>query len=221
MRKKQKATSEQVTCMLGIFQRKVDSGDAQSAINSIRSQGRARVVTFTGFSGTGYEDETDVREVILREFKNFDPSDTLVCAGATPEGIGMVYPVALQQGFRTAGIVSSLARTEGASLSTECEVVFVVDDTAWGGKQGNGRLSPTSQAMVDACDVMIGIGGGAIARDELAEALKKGKVVRFHKAEMNHALAAEKATKAGNEPPLDFIGEAQLLFPDQQQEDAP
>lgn len=215
------ATPEQVGRVLGAFRPELDSGDAQSAVDGIRSQGRARVVTFIGFSGTGYEDEAEVRETILKELKNFNPSDTLVCAGATPDGIGMVYPVALQKGFRTAGIVSSRARSEGASFSTECEVVFVVDDATWGGMQVNGRLSPTSRAMVGACDVMIGIGGGAIARDELAEALKKGKTVSFHNADMNHALATEKAAKAGKEPPSDFGGEAQSLFQNQQQGDRP
>ncbi|SEB22708.1 toll/interleukin-1 receptor domain-containing protein [Variovorax sp. YR216] len=209
------ATPEQVARVLGTFRREVDAEDAPSAINGIRSQGCARVLTFTGFSGTGYEDETEVRNLILEELESFDPADTLVCAGATREGIGMVYPIALQKGFRTAGIVSSRARSEGAKFSTECEVVIVVEDTTWGGKQGNGRLSPTSQAMVGACDVMIGIGGGAIARDELDEARKKGKSVRFHKADMNHKLAAEKAAKAGEEPPRDFAGEAQSLFSDQ------
>lgn len=208
------ATPEQIARLLGVFRREVDSGDAQSVVDGMRAQGRTHVVTFTGFSGTGYEDEVEVREAIVKELKNFDPSDTLVCAGATPEGIGMVYSIALQKGFRTAGIVSSRAHAEGARFSTECEIVFVVDDSTWGGKQDNGRLSSTSQAMVGACDVMIGIGGGAIARDELAEALAKGKTVRFHRAEMNHALAAEKASKAGNELPLDFGGEAQTLFPD-------
>jgi len=193
----------------------IDVGDAQSAVEGIRAQGRARVVTFTGFSGTGYEDEERVRAVVRGELEKLDPGDTLVCAGATPEGIGMVYPIALLQGFRTAGIVSSQARTQGAGFSTECEVLFVVDDPTWGGKQSDGRLSPTSQAMVDACDVMIGVGGGAIARDELEEARKTGKTVRFHAADMNHALAAEKAAKAGKEPPKDFGGEAQSLFPDQ------
>ena len=215
------ATPEQAARVLGVFRRELDSGDTQSAVEGIRSLGRACVVTFTGFSGTGYEDEAEVREAIHMELKNFDPSDALVCAGATPEGIGMVYPIALQKGFRTAGIVSSRARSEGVSFSTECEVVFVVDDNSWGGKQCNGRLSPISQAMVDACDVMIGIGGGPIARDELAEALKKGKTGRFHKADMNHALAKEKAAKAGKESPHNFSGEAQSLFSDKQKDDGP
>jgi hypothetical protein len=207
------ASPEQVTRLLGVFRREMDSDDAQSVVDGIRSQGRAHVVTFTGFSGTGYEDEVEVREAILKELKNFDPSDTLVCAGATPEGIGMVYSIALQKGFHTAGIVSSRAHSEGANFSTECEVVFLVDDTTWGGKQDSGRLSSTSQAMVGSCDVMIGIGGGAIARDELEDARQRGKTVRFHKADMNHALAIKKAADAGKDPPHDFGGEAQTLFP--------
>lgn len=206
------ATPEQVARVLGVFRRELTCGDAQAAVDGIRSQGRARVVTFIGFSGTGYQDETEVRDTILKELKNFDPSNTLVCAGATAEGIGVVYTIALQNGFRTAGIVSSQARSQGARFATECEIVFVVDDATWGGRQDNGRLSPTSQAMVAACDVMIGIGGGAIARDELEEARNKSKVWSFHKADMNHALAAEKAANAGKDPPTDFGGEAQSLF---------
>lgn len=211
------ATPEQKARVLGAFRREVDSEDVQSAIDGIRSQGRARVVTFTGFSGNGYEDETEVRDTILAELKNFAPADTLICGGATPEGIGLVYPTALQKGFRTVGIVSSLARSEGVSFSTECEVVFVVDDTAWGGKHSNGRLCATSLAVVGASDVMIGIGGGTIARDELEEARKRGKTVRFHKADMNHALAAANASKAGSETPDDFGGEAQSLFPNDEE----
>ncbi len=213
------ATPEQAARVLGVFRREVDCADAQSAVDGIRALGRAHVLIFTGFSGTGYEDDAGVRQTIANELTMFDPADTLVCAGATPEGIGMVYSVALQRGFRTAGIVSSQARQEGASFATECEIVFVVDDASWGGRQGNGCLSATSQAMVRACDVMVGIGGGSIARDELAEALKISKTVRFHTADTNHALALAKAAKVGKEPPTDFGGEAQLLFADQRQEE--
>src|SRR5262249_12037499 len=106
----------------------------------------------------------------------------------------------------------SQARSQGASFSNECEVVFVVDDATWGGRQGNSRLSPTSRAMVGACDLMIGIGGGAVAGGGLEEERDTGTTERFHKADMNHALATEKAAKAGKEPPSDFSGEAQSLF---------
>ncbi len=214
-------TPEQVAQVLGGFRREVDSMDTQAAVEGIRSQGRARVVTFLGFSEAGYEDEAEVSETLLAELNHFDPLDTIVCSGATTEGIGMVYPLAVRQGFRTAGVVSSLARGQGVQFSTECEVVFIVDDKTWGGKQANGRLSATSKALVGASDVMIAIGGGAIARDELEEGRKQGKTVRFHKAEMDHSRAAAKAAKLGNPPPTEFGGDAQTLFQDQQRDEAP
>src|SRR5262249_31999575 len=58
------ATPEEAERVLGVFRREVDSGDAESAVRGVRSQGRPRVVTFTGFSGTGYEDETQVGDII-------------------------------------------------------------------------------------------------------------------------------------------------------------
>jgi hypothetical protein len=56
-----------------------------------------------------------------------------------------------------------------------------------------------------ACDEMIGIGGGAVARDELEEARRRGKPVTFFPADTNHALATAKARKSDN-PPSDFRG---------------
>lgn len=197
---------------LGARRCEVDCVDAQAAMQGIRSQGPSRVVTFVGFSGAGYEDTAQVREVVLDELGSFDPADTVVCAGATPDGIGMVYALALQKGFRTLGIVSSQARAKGVGFSADCEHVFVIDDPTWGGRQANGHLSPTSQAMVAACDVMIGVGGGAIAKDELEAALNNHKTVRFHPADMNHAAAREKAARAEREAPADFAGEAHALF---------
>lgn len=214
------ATPEQVAHVLGAFRREFDSVNAQAAVEGIRSQGREHVVTFLGFSDAGYEDESEVAETLLAELRNFDPMNTIVCSGATAEGIGMVYPIALRLGFRTAGVVSSLARGEGVRFSAECEVVFIVDDKAWGGRQSNGRLSPTSNAVVEASDVMIAIGGGSIARDELEEGRKRGKIVRFHSAEMNHSRAVARAVKAGRPPPMEFGGEARTLFQNDQREDA-
>ena len=189
--------------------------DAQSAVDGIRSQGRARVLTFLGFSDAGYENPSQVRETLLTELGRFDPADTLVCGGATEDGIGMVYPLAQRLGFRTAGIVSSLAGREGVRISPACAAVFMVDDDRWGGRQADGRLSPTSQAMVQASDLMISIGGGEIARDELEEGRRLGRTVRFHAADMDHARAAAKAVKAGKPPPTTFGSDAQTLFGDQ------
>ncbi|MBC3479511.1 hypothetical protein HU761_14165 [Pseudomonas sp. SWRI59] len=75
--------------------------DAQAAVDGIRSLGEKRVVTFLGFSDAGYEDEARAREVLLAELATFDPRDTIVCSGATAQGIGIVYPLALRKGFRT------------------------------------------------------------------------------------------------------------------------
>ncbi|WP_223414325.1 MULTISPECIES: hypothetical protein [unclassified Pseudomonas] len=188
--------------------------NVQAAVEGVRSQGRARVVTFLGFSGAGYEDTAEVRKTVLAELENFDPSDTIICSGATTEGIGMVYPLAVRRGFRTAGIVSSVAHAEGAMFSPECESVFVVDDNSWGGRQADGRLSSTSQAIVSASDVMIGIGGGTITRDELEAGRKDGKTVRFYRADMDRARAQMNATRAGRPVPQEFGGEAQSLFQD-------
>lgn len=188
--------------------------DAKAAIEGIRSLDQARVVTFLGFSGAGYEETDRVQEMILSELENYDPSDTVVCAGATAEGIGMVYELAAKRGFRTAGIVSSVARKSGVNFSPECQYVFEVDDDSWGGKQIDGRLSATSQAMVGASDVMVCVGGGTISRDEIEEGCKRGKTVRFYKADMDHARAKLKAAKAGKPIPQNFGGAAQTLFQD-------
>lgn len=201
---------EQAAQVLAVFRRVVEAADASSAVEAIRESGK-KVITFCGFSGTGYEDPAKVERALREQLTRFEPQTTTICAGATADGIGIVYPLATRKGFRTIGIVSSRAEAEGAVLSKDVEVVYVVKDDAWGGRQG-ALLSPTSQAMVAACDEMIGIGGGAIARDELEEARGQGKRVTFIPADMNHALAVEKARKAGEPPPEDFRGEAHALF---------
>lgn len=200
------------------FRNLVNCADAEAAIEGICSLGRTHVVTFLGFSDAGYENEPDVRETLTAELRNFDPRESIICAGATTEGIGMVYPLAVRQGFQTAGIVSSVAHSDGTEFSIDCEVIFIVNDETWGGKKSNGRLSSTSKAMVGASDVMIAIGGGEIARDELEQGLKQGKIIRFYHAEMQHSRADEKATKLGESPPAQYGGEAQTLFLNQYKE---
>ena len=62
-----------------------------------------------------------------------------------------------------------------------------MEDATWGGLvEGGDRLSPTSTAMVENSDIMIGIGGDEIGRDELMAAKRLGKEVRFSPADMNH-----------------------------------
>ncbi|MEB3156960.1 MAG: hypothetical protein VKO26_05935 [Cyanobacteriota bacterium] len=175
----------------------------------VRGQGKA-VLTFVGYSGTGYESPERLTDQAMRILERQDPARTLINSGATAEGIGAVYALAKQRGFTTIGIVSSLARDRSVAFSPCVDQVFVVKDTTWGGRlPGQRALSPTSRALVDtSAREVVGIGGGEVARDELLAAQEAGKPVRFVPADMNHALAREKARRQGLVPPSDFRGAA-------------
>jgi len=189
----------------------VRPADADAAIPRIREAGRS-VVTFVGFSGSGYEDAAAVERVIAKLLDDLSPTSVLICAGATPEGIGAVYPLAKKRGFTTIGIVSALAEKEGATFSRDVDTVFVIADDTWGGLNADGKLSQTSSAMLGAADEMIAIGGGEIARDEIAAAMAMGKKVRYIVADMNHAAAIRKAKEMRQPEPDDFRGAVHTYF---------
>ena len=176
------------------------------------AQGR-RVLSFLGYSDSGYEDPVAMLAHAERVLEEFDARDTLVNIGATPDGIGAVYELAQRRGFMTTGIVSTQARETRAALSPFVEVVFFVADATWGGLlPGSSRLSPTSQAIVDHSDFVVAIGGGPIARDELDAVLRAGKTARFIAAEMNHEAALAAAARKGLPAPSDFRGAAGERF---------
>jgi hypothetical protein len=171
------------------------------------------VVTFIGYSGAGYEDDAAMLQQAEGILDGLDVSSTIVNIGATAVGIGAVYELAKGRGFTTTGIVSTQARKYRAALSPCVDYVFYVEDASWGGfMEGSDRLSPTSAAMVENSDVLIGIGGGEVGRDELMAARRSGKEVRFIPADMNHQKAREKASKKELPVPTDFSGAASELF---------
>lgn len=171
------------------------------------------VVTFVGYSGSEYEDKAAMLEKAASILDEFDSSNTIVNIGATPDGTGAVYSLAKHKGFDTTGIVSTKAKEYDAKLSPCVDYVFYVEDATWGGFiEGSDRLSPTSTAMVENSDVLIGIGGGKVGRDELIAATKLGKEVRFFPAELNHQKAREKARKKGLSVPTNFNGAASEVF---------
>lgn len=171
------------------------------------------VLTFTGNSATGYEDEPAMLAAARRVLARFDPATTVVNIGATAEGIGAVYEIAKEMGFTTTGIVSTQARDHGVEISPHADRVFFVEDETWGGLlPGTERLSPTSEAMVAVSDRVVGIGGGEVSRDEMTAARRAGKPVEFIPAEMSHEAAVEKARKKGLPPPSDFRGAAHEVF---------
>ena len=174
----------------------------------LRNQGR-KVLTFVGYSGAEYEDPSAMLERGREVLDGYDPGTTLVNIGATRAGIGALYPLAKERGFATMGVVSVLARDQGAALSPCVDYVFYVRDETWGGLlPGSQELSSTSNAVVSVSDAVVGIGGGDVARDELMAARAAGKDVNFVPADMNHRLAIEKARKKGLAEPTDFRGAA-------------
>jgi hypothetical protein len=167
------------------------------------------VLTFLGYSAAEYENKQAMLEQAARVLEQFDPARTIVNIGATPDGIGAVYEVARQKGFVTAGIVSTQAKEGKTALSPCVDIVFFVKDATWGGfLDGTQRLSPTSTATVESSDRIVAIGGGEVARDELTAARRLGKNARFIPADMNHAIARERAQKKGQPAPTDFQGAA-------------
>jgi hypothetical protein len=177
-----------------------------------RQQGK-RVVTFVGYSGAGYHDQAAMLREAARILDELEPATTIVNIGATPDGIGAVYALAKRRGFMTTGIVSTQAKREGVAMSRDVDRVFFVEDDTWGGfLPGSTRLAPTSQAMVESSDVIEGIGGGEVARDEMIAARRAGKTVRFLRADMNHETARAKARKKGAPEPTDFRGAADAVF---------
>ena len=121
-------------------------------------------------------------------------------------------------GFTTTGIVSCLALEYIESISTAVDQICFVQDSRWGGKlPETGRLSPTSRAMVDCSDVLIGIGGNEISRDELLAGKAAGKPVHFFPAEVNHAYWINRAKKRGQPPPATFWGAAHEAFVGEEQ----
>jgi predicted Rossmann-fold nucleotide-binding protein len=186
-----------------------DTEDGAEAARRFFAEKKMSVLSFLGYSGSGYEDTAAMLEHAARALGEADPRTTLVNIGATPGGIGAVYELAKGLGFTTTGIVSTQAREQGVALSAHVDVVFVVQDASWGGfVKGTTRLSPTSQAIVEHSDLLVAIGGGDVARDELIAARQCGKPTRFIAADMNHAAARARAAKAGLPEPTDFSGPA-------------
>lgn len=182
-------------------------------IQAFFKEKKMTVLTFLGYSGAEYENKARMLKQASKILVQFDPRSTIVNIGATPQGIGAVYDLAKSQGFLTTGIVSTQARENKAALSPNVDTVFYVKDDTWGGfLPGTQRLSPTSKAMVENSDVIVAIGGGEVARDELIAARQLGKRLKYIPADMNHRIAREKALKKSQPEPTKFGGAAGTIF---------
>jgi hypothetical protein len=180
-----------------------------------RSQEKT-VVTFLGYS-VDYENEKAMLDIVEDVLAGYSPETSLINIGATKGGAGAIYPIAKAMGFTTTGIVSSLAIQYLDDISKAVDHVCFVMDTQWGGKlSDSNNISPTSQAMVTCSDIFVGIGGGAISRDEMIAGREQGKPVHFYPAEINHEYWIYSAQKMNLPPPDSFWGAAHEVFGNKQ-----
>ncbi len=174
------------------------------------------ILTFLGYSSAEYELHANMMAKAATVLAVHDPAEVLVNIGATSDGIGSVYALAKQLGFKTMGIVSTQAVASGARWSPAVDQIFLINDRTWGGTDASGGLHPTSAAMVALSDILVAIGGGAIARDELLAGRRLGKRCWFIPAESNHQLARAKALRAKQPEPTNFasaLGTTAWAFP--------
>jgi len=171
-----------------------------------------KVISFFGYSDN-YENEKAMLNIVKDVLSEYSPETSLVNAGATNSGIGAVYPIAKAMGFITTGVVSSLVIEYLDDISNAVDYVCIVRDNAWGGKLPNSNvLSPTSQAMIACSDVLIGIGGGEISRDEMVAGKGQGKPAYFYPAEISHERLTRRALEMGLPKPKSFWGAAHEVF---------
>ena len=181
-----------------------------------KRRGKA-ILTLFGYS-SGYEDEAAMLQIVKEILSEYSPETTIVNIGATRGGIGAVYPLAKSLGFTTTGIASSEAIDYPDEISEAVDYVCFVADQQWGGKlPDSDDLSPTSEAMVACSDILIGIGGNDISRDEMLAGKERGKSVHFYPAEMNHKWAIRRAEYLGLPKPDTFRGTAYEALGDKEE----
>lgn len=152
-------------------------------------------------------------KIAANALAEYSSKTSIINIGATYGGIGAAYSIAKSMGFITTGIVSSQARQYLDDISPDVDHICFVKDNQWGGKLPNSNdLSPTSQAMIGCSDILVGIDGGRISRDEMIEGKKQGKLVRFYPAEINHEYCVRRNKEMNLPPPNSFWGEAHDVF---------
>jgi len=170
------------------------------------------VLTLFGYSSF-YEDEVAMLQIVKEFLSGYSKETTIVNIGATRGGLGAAYPLAKSMGFTTTGIVSTEALDYPGEISESVDYVCFIADEQWGGKlPGSDELSPTSKAMVACSNILVGLGGNEISRDEMLAGKVQGKPVFFYPAEVNHEWAIRRAKKKGLPKPDSFRGAAHEVF---------
>src|SRR5258706_3926951 len=168
----------------------VGSNMTAEAVIAFFLRQRKTVLTFYGYSGMGYEDEKAMFEIARKVLSRYSSETTLVNIGVTSVGIGAVYPLAKSMGFTTTGIVTSLALDHPEGISDAVDHICFVADKQWGGNlPDSDQLSPTSKAMAECSDILVGIGGGGVSPAEMLAGKAQGQTVYYYHAGMKHTRA--------------------------------
>jgi hypothetical protein len=182
-----------------------------AAVRKVRSY-RPQVHSLFGYSALEYEDPEQLERTVLADLAAFDPTETAIAIGATPYGIGRLYPAIKDLGFFTLGVVASTAVGKNEETAEGVDSIIVVKDNGWGGYRYSqdtaGLLSPTTRVFAGASDSMAAYGGGTITAVTLQEMLRRDKPVDFKPFDMNHRLAAMMQAQRGDDLSSDFAGPA-------------
>lgn len=175
-----------------------------------------KIHSLFGYSALEYEDPDALEQAAIADLGNLDPNQTIIAIGATPYGIGRLYPIAKELGFMTLGIVSSTAVGRNEECAEGVDAIVVVKDTEWGGfrygqqrqDQRRGLLSPTTRVFVGASDSIAAYGGGNITAVSIEEMWRRDKPVSFKPFDMNHNIADMMQGQRGDGGSIDYRGPA-------------
>lgn len=171
-----------------------------------------KIHSLFGYSQLEYEHPDELERAVIRDLIDMDPDEYAIAIGATPYGIGNLYPVVKELGYRTLGIVASKAIGQNEECVDGVDEIFVVRDTNWGGYRwnttGGGLLAPTTRVFLGASDSLGAYGGGGITAVALKEAKRRGIPVTYRPFEMNHEIAKMLQAQRGDDSPIDFRGPA-------------
>jgi hypothetical protein len=170
----------------------------EQAIGTIRDLVHNKhAMVFIGFSGLGYEHADKAKDAMKQELQKaidlYGKDRVAVFAGATSDGIGMVYDTAKELGLSTAGIISAIAlEPENAPYcapSSNCDTTIYLPYNPEKGKEWevigtaeagdfSGKsmtLAPVELAGAEGLGgSVVVIGGGAVGKEEIREAYHSG-----------------------------------------------
>lgn len=191
-----------------IFQYATEPISADEVIKQIKDLGK-KVYTIFGYSKLGYENWDDVAKKIEADLNMVDLKNSVVCIGATEDGIGKAYEIAKRMGFETIGIVSTNALSYSGKFSDFVDRIYIVNDSLWGGfVPGTKKLAETTKAFLETADEIHAYGGGLNTAITLKQAKELGKKIFYTPADMNHNLADAENKMAKTGVDKNYKGEA-------------